>query len=90
LQNRANSVPFYTSKDLGHTGHTEDFNSKRKKNNSLTLKKHADLSFNNLSVQELVYLKWNLSNIPWKVIPSTKALPLDDSTSCHAVADVTT
>lgn len=35
----------------------KDFNSKTKKNNSLTLKKHADCSFNNFAVQKLVFLK---------------------------------
>lgn len=35
----------------------KDFNSKRKKNNSLTLKKHPDFSFNSYAVQKLFFLQ---------------------------------
>lgn len=61
-----------------------------KKNNSLTFKKHVDFPFNSFAVQKLLFLKWSLSKIPRKRTPSTKGLSLDDSMSCHAVADVTT
>lgn len=48
----------------------KDCNSKRKKNNSLKLKKHAEY-FNRFAVQKLVFLTQSNSKTPWKAIPST-------------------
>lgn len=62
---------------------------KEKRNKFLTLNKCSDFSFKIFAVQKLVFLK-TFSKIHWKITPSTNKLSPDDSTPCHALADVTT